>query len=137
MTQSRDHRVMVRGDLYPLEPERFPPIICMTQQEFDDLPEYSATLPTGTTPGKRWKRKIYTGSRPLPTPPYHIFTEEWLIGEYGNFVGKNDIEIRWSTPILSRPMVGGDIYLKYCALCSLDGCDNSCGPYDLETLMMR
>lgn len=31
-------------------------IVEMTQYEFDSLLEYSTTLPTGTIPGKRWKR---------------------------------------------------------------------------------
>lgn len=30
--------------------------LLLTQSEFDALPEYSASYPTGTTPGKRWKR---------------------------------------------------------------------------------
>ncbi len=29
--------------------------VMLTQQEFDDLPEYSMSLPTGTTIGKQWK----------------------------------------------------------------------------------
>lgn len=30
----------------------------MSWKDFMDLGEYSASLPTGTTPGKRWKRKM-------------------------------------------------------------------------------
>lgn len=31
-------------------------IVELTQAEFDALPEYSCSLPTGTTIGTRWKR---------------------------------------------------------------------------------
>ncbi len=33
--------------------------ICLIKKEFDDLPEYSTSNPTGTTIGKVWKRKSY------------------------------------------------------------------------------
>ena len=39
------------------------------------LPEYSTSLPTGTTPGKQWRRAV----RPWQTSP----SAEWLLGEYG------------------------------------------------------
>lgn len=32
------------------------PSLRITMQEFKRLPEYSATSPTGVTPGKRWRR---------------------------------------------------------------------------------
>lgn len=35
----------------------------LTQQEVDALPEYSITLPTGKTIGKRWKRRLLAGPR--------------------------------------------------------------------------
>lgn len=51
----------------------------MTMAEFQDLPEYSCTLPTGTTPGKRWKRsdvyELYAVGRQGPLC--------WWMGEYG------------------------------------------------------
>ena len=30
----------------------------MTRREFEDLPQYSCSLPTGQTIGKRWKRDL-------------------------------------------------------------------------------
>jgi hypothetical protein len=33
-------------------------ITLLTQKEFDALPEYSRSNPTGTTVGKKWKRKV-------------------------------------------------------------------------------
>lgn len=55
------------------------PTISMTVREFEALPEYSSTLPTGTTPGKRWRREdgvydrafIARGGKPV-----------WVVGEY-------------------------------------------------------
>lgn len=57
---------------------RFPRIHLDTKgvTEAIGLPEYSATIPTGTTPGKRWKR--HDGAYdPSVNDPF------WIIGEYG------------------------------------------------------
>ena len=74
----------------------------LTREEFDALPEYSATLPTGTTPGKRWKRHdgafdrefIAGGRKP-----------KWMIGEYDpHDDGKGPtIKINWYWPLLIIP----------------------------------
>lgn len=71
------------------------PTIQITKAEFDALPEYSATFPTGTTPGKRWKR--HDGAFD-PTCEKPI----WLIGEYDpNDTGEGEtIQIYWYIPIL-------------------------------------
>lgn len=34
----------------------------MTQQEFDQLREYSGTIPSGVYPGKMWKAKLSDGT---------------------------------------------------------------------------
>jgi hypothetical protein len=62
------------------------PAVRLTRREFNDLPEYSWTLPTGTTIGKRWKRNAYDLCKiPInvwclrfvfPHPPL------WILGEY-------------------------------------------------------
>lgn len=44
----------------------------MTQAEVDALLEYSTTLPTGKTIGKRWKRQLYAGPK----------RGAWLLCEY-------------------------------------------------------
>lgn len=33
----------------------------LTQEEFDALPEYSTTIPTGKSIGKQWRRQLYFG----------------------------------------------------------------------------
>lgn len=45
--------------------------IVLTQKEFDNLLEYSCSLPTGTTIGKKWKKGW----------PYYKPTE-WYLCEY-------------------------------------------------------
>lgn len=75
----------------------------LTKAEFDALDEYSATLPTGTTPGKRWKR--HDGAfDPSCEKPF------WLIGEFGDVTpdGKS-IRINWYVPVLKldAPLAGG------------------------------
>lgn len=47
----------------------------LSLREFEALPEYSTTLPTGTTPGKRWRRAV----RPWRDSP----SDDWRMGEYG------------------------------------------------------
>ena len=47
--------------------------VYMTMCEFDMLPEYSCSIPTGTTAGKRWKRGW----------PYMQPRHSWQMGEYG------------------------------------------------------
>jgi hypothetical protein len=42
------------------------------QEAFSALPDYSASLPTGTNEGKRWKRRI----------DYHDESKGWMMGEY-------------------------------------------------------
>lgn len=44
----------------------------LTQEEFDALPEYSTTIPTGKTIGKQWKRQLYYGK----------YLAEWVRCEY-------------------------------------------------------
>ena len=70
----------------------------LTKAEFDALPEYSATLPTGTTPGKRWKRHDGLFD-PTCTDP------KWMIGEYDPIDdGKGStIKINWYWPVLVVP----------------------------------
>lgn len=49
--------------------------IALTRAEFDQLPEYSTTLPTGQTPGKAWKARV---------PPWASKARaQWHRGVYG------------------------------------------------------
>ncbi len=62
--------------------------INLTQKEFDDLLEYSLTLPTGQRIGKRWKRDqnvhCTKGNEPV-----------WIMGEYTEHEDPNLIGIKW------------------------------------------
>jgi hypothetical protein len=75
------------------------PVLKLTCREFKKLSEYSASLPTGTTPGKRWKRLdgahdhafIRAGGKP-----------KWQIGEYDPACPDDakTIKINWYRPVI-------------------------------------
>ena len=65
----------------------------LTPREFCSLLEYSASLPTGTTPGKRWKRLDGVHDRLCKDPC-------WVVGEYGKPEG-NSVPIHWYRPVIS------------------------------------
>ena len=58
--------------------------IVLTTPEFEALPEYSCSLPTGQTIGKRWKRKCRDPNG-----------EVWMLGEYVEDPEPGMIGIRW------------------------------------------
>lgn len=71
------------------------PEIVISREELRKLPEYSCSLPTGTTIGKRWRRDVLSNKRyhrviPADTPP------EWMIGEYYDIGSETDVGIRWA-----------------------------------------
>lgn len=98
------------------------PSLRLTPREFAALPEYSCSLPTGTTIGKRWKR--------LDGSHDHRFKAaggqpRWMVGEYTRYVVTSDrcvvgdlgpdragpfinlrcritpqVEIRWYRPVI-------------------------------------
>lgn len=59
----------------------------MERRDFDKLPEYSCTLPTGTTIGKRWKRSEFFGSSKYPG--------RWFLGEYVPHDKPERVGIQW------------------------------------------
>ena len=70
-----------------------------TEEEFIErkdlkkLLEYSCSLPTGTTVGKRWRRDVNFNR------PHNGLTwrePEWIIGEYYDIGSEKTIGIRWS-----------------------------------------
>lgn len=78
------------------------PRLRVTASEFSQLPEYSCSYPTGTTPGKMWRREdgshdvayLKSGGKPV-----------WLIGEYDpNDDGKGQtIKVNWYLPVFRVP----------------------------------
>lgn len=56
--------------------------IVLTQAEFDSLPEYSCTLPTGTTIGKKWKRNIHAFDPRYHDPRTGNTIDDWYLCEY-------------------------------------------------------
>ena len=60
------------------------PILYLPKNQLKQLPEYSRSLPTGTTIGKRWKRNNGTHTEPT-----------WVIGEYKDHKDKKLVGIKW------------------------------------------
>lgn len=77
------------------------PVVKMTARELDRLHEYSRTLPTGKTIGKRWCRNHRDFKRPvritlwgdlvlsIPWPPL------WVLGEYVDDPNPDLVGILW------------------------------------------
>lgn len=90
------------------------PFTDITQKELDELLEYSCSLPTGTTPGKRWKRdleayapKSSNVEEPVADLEKQMRGKKWIIGEFfepdeafriAHGLEKDDIGIRWTRP---------------------------------------
>lgn len=88
------------------------PRLYLTPQQFEELPEYSCTMPTGTTPGKRWRRRdgahdiafIRRGGKP-----------KWFVLEYsltgfdGIKAADNKIFILWYKPVIRIPNPGRSV----------------------------
>ena len=64
----------------------------MTRAEFDALPTYSCTLPTGTTIGKKWKRDV---NEPRRFHGDFAVKEEWWTGEYIPDPEPGMVGIKW------------------------------------------
>ena len=78
---------------------RFVPLQ-MTLKELTELPEYSLTLPTGTTVGKRWRAHpirqactCHCTGKPDPS------CTQWSVGEYCPSSVQDSVDILW------RPVV--------------------------------
>lgn len=69
------------------------PVLEMGETEFARLGEYSMTMPTGTTKGKRWRRNLHVFGGPGGAL--------WIVGEYGDVSddGKR-ITTHWYRPEL-------------------------------------
>lgn len=82
-------------------------VVHLTAAELDRLLEYSASLPTGTTIGKRWRRNV--NAYRCATCDEHTFGHgrgecrvfaalppEWWIGEYVEDPDPKFVGIRWT-----------------------------------------
>jgi hypothetical protein len=68
--------------------------IALSQKEFDALPEYSCSLPTGTPIGKRWKCGW----------PYKEPRTNWYLGEYVACAEPGMVGIVWREIVfVSKP----------------------------------
>jgi len=77
----------------------------MSMAEFNSLPEYSRSLPTGTTQGKVWKRHV-NWNKPEES-------KEWWLGEYGEHTpiadrdGEASVAIHWYYIAITVESLGG------------------------------
>lgn len=86
-----DVEAAVREQLADIPAEQ--PTLRMTQREFDALGEYSMSIPTGTTIGKRWRRNV---SAPCNSQhPEDQRPPDWRVGEYYEIGDPNNVGIRW------------------------------------------
>lgn len=77
-------RMLRVAELDPLE---------LTSFDFERLPEYSLTLPTGTIPGKRWRRDLHWDGG--PGGPL------WVVGEFGAVSDDGErIALKWYVPVV-------------------------------------
>ena len=69
----------------------------MAQRAFDALGEYSCSLPTRASIGKRWKmnRTAYTPNRDPETGKHTPLPEVWWLGEYIDIAEENTVGIKW------------------------------------------
>lgn len=63
-----------------LPPQKREDVVMLTRAEFNALLEYSTSLPTGTTVGKRWKRNKAVTLR--TTGLSRVDRDDWWMGEY-------------------------------------------------------
>lgn len=77
--------------------------VTLTEREFEDLFEYSCSLPSLTTIGKRWKCDKNFGT-PGPIRHLHFFdgaavrddrAEDWWMGEYVEINDPDRVDIHW------------------------------------------
>lgn len=67
--------------------------LSISKSEFDALPRYDLSLPTGVVAGKRWK---YFNSLRLPG-------DQWLVGEYRETAEGAAIYTKWYRPFIRVP----------------------------------
>ena len=82
--------------------------VTLTRREFGELGEYSCSLPTGTTIGKRWRRNV-NAYRVGPvvhldfwngTPVREELPDEWWMGEYVESKEPGMVGINWYRIVL-------------------------------------
>jgi hypothetical protein len=81
--------------------------VSITREELEALPEYSCSIPTGTTIGKRWRRDVAFND---PNPKA---SRDWMIAEYIDCACRTNkrIGISWAwamDPATGEVHRGGD-----------------------------
>lgn len=66
----------------------------MTQAALEAMVEYSCSIPTGTTIGKKWKCDRNFGRRSSTVGP------DWMTGEYIDHQDPNKVGIKWRKVVI-------------------------------------
>jgi len=78
-------------------------VVFMTEREIYKLPEYSTTLPTGTTIGKKWKADKNARRYPEDRTP----NPDWRLAEYYDINDPDRVGIRWAKIIITGGLLPG------------------------------
>jgi hypothetical protein len=77
------------------------PEMRLSAAEFNQLPDYSASLPTGAYPGKTWRRLDGAFDQAFKA---RGGKPRWLIGRYDEIPGDaSKVAIKWFRPIIAVP----------------------------------
>lgn len=74
-------------------PSKIPELI-ISRADLAALGEYSCSLPTGTTIGKRWRRNLNAFRPDRAGVP-----AEWTVGEFVDIGDKENVGIKWYWPV--------------------------------------
>lgn len=66
------------------------PAYYLTAAELNDLPEYSCSMPTGTTIGRMWKKDMYAYD-----PDNRHLSPTWVICQYVEHPNPNKVGIKY------------------------------------------
>lgn len=69
-------------------------VLILTPSELDSLPDYSCSVPTGTTVGKRWRRRLRYQHKPGLRWGIHGRPPQ-IVGEYVEHDDPGLVAIRW------------------------------------------
>lgn len=70
----------------------------LTQDQFDRLPEYSASIPSGVYPGKAWKRNDGAFDEAFRAAGGKL---RWLLGWYGETDDPEKCSINWREVLIA------------------------------------
>ena len=79
--------------------------IPLSKKQFDNLLDYSTSIPTGTTIGKQWKRQLWDWEFPCPSgngtgSGNRVWSGKWQLVEYTWHKDPNLVGIKYKNIII-------------------------------------